>query len=133
MDPLNSIKDTMKQMERQWAETSFVTRWFHARQKILRRFRPYIPCQLYIGVTHRCQCDCVHCCLGPLLNKNRDELSPQEIHRLITAAKGLGFQEVSYFGGEPLLREDIDDLIRFSSSKGLQTSIYTNRCGQYCR
>ena len=61
-----------------------------------------------------------------MLNKERDELTRQEIYDLVETAKHLGFLEVVYFGGEPLMREDITDLIRFSSSRGLLTSIYTN-------
>lgn len=98
----------------------------YVRRKILHQFYPYIPRQIWIGVTYQCQCKCVHCFAGPFLNKNKDELSREEIFKLLKNVRQMGFIDVCYFGGEPLLREDLPELIRFSSSKGLLTSLYTN-------
>ncbi|MBI5198314.1 MAG: radical SAM protein [Nitrospirae bacterium] len=123
---INDIKSSLWKADRYFSATPLRTKWLYLRREVLRRFNPVIPRQLWIGVTYRCQCQCIHCCLGPLLNKEKDELTRREIFQLIETARHLGFMEVSYFGGEPLLREDLTDLIRFSSSRGLLSSIYTN-------
>lgn len=116
----------MHNAERYLSDTSMKTKWLFVRRKFLQRFNPSIPRQLWIGVTYQCQCKCIHCFLGPELNKRDDCLSKQEIYKLVNSARHLGFMEICYFGGEPLLYNNLIDLIKFSSSKGLLTSIYTN-------
>jgi MoaA/NifB/PqqE/SkfB family radical SAM enzyme len=54
------------------------------------------------------------------------ELTLDEIRQLIEAARRIGIMEIWFFGGEPLLREDLCDLVRIASSKGLVTNIFTN-------
>ncbi len=102
------------------------TKWLHIRRKALMKFYPWIPRQLMVGVTYKCQCRCPHCVIGSSLNKNINEMTSQEIYNLIKAARRLGLLEICYFGGEPLLRDDIIDLIRFTNTNGLLTSIFTN-------
>lgn len=126
MIKLNSIKSKLQNAERYLSDTPMKTKWLYLRRKILRRFNPWVPRQLWIGITYKCQCQCRHCILGPHLNKNEEELKQQDIYNLINTARHLGFLEAIYFGGEPLLNEKIKDFIRFSSSKGLLTSVYTN-------
>lgn len=120
------IKRSIRDVEKYFIGAPLKTKWLFILRSMFKPFNPGIPRQLWIGVTHRCQCNCVHCCLGPLLNKGNDELRLEEINRLLMSAKELGFMEISYFGGEPLLRKDIVELVRLSSSKGLMTGIYTN-------
>jgi MoaA/NifB/PqqE/SkfB family radical SAM enzyme len=54
------------------------------------------------------------------------ELTLDEIRQLIEAARRIGIMEIWFFGGEPLLRENLCDLVRIASSKGLVTNIFTN-------
>lgn len=106
--------------------TNIKTKLLYVRRKIKRLYNSPIPLQLWIGITYRCQCQCVHCCMGPYLNKNKSELTKKEIYNIVDTARSLGFLEICYFGGEPLLRSDIIDLIQYASIKGLLPSIYTN-------
>jgi MoaA/NifB/PqqE/SkfB family radical SAM enzyme len=103
------------------------TKWLYLRRKMRTSETSWVPRQLWLGVTYRCQAECVHCCVGPFLNeKINEELSREEIYAIVDRARDLGFLEICYFGGEPLLRKDLTDLIRYSSSRGLLTSINTN-------
>ncbi len=106
--------------------TSYRTKWLYLRRKILSRVKGAIPRELWIGVTHRCQCNCVHCYVGSMLNRPAEELSGEELRRVIKNARRLGFLDICFLGGEPLLRGDITELIRLASSMGLLTTIYTN-------
>lgn len=81
-----------------------------------------------IGLTHDCQCKCEHCCAG-LYSRDKDkELSSGEIKNVIDDINSLPsiFTLLSFFGGEPLLRKDIFDLVKYTAKKGLFTEIETN-------
>ncbi len=89
--------------------------------------RPVLE-QLWIGVTYVCQCRCIHCgvCTNKTYNATEAELGTEEIKGLISAARSLSIPKVALFGGEPLLRDDIVDVVSFASSSGLKSVIYTN-------
>ena len=84
------------------------------------------PISVMIGLTYRCQCQCVHCCSAGNPVRKEDELTTAEIRRVIQEAKDIGVLKVRFFGGEPLLREDIFELVRYAAEAGLITSMDTN-------
>ncbi len=90
--------------------------------------RKKIPWLVEFSVTYRCQCKCPHCSVGDYLDKAslKDELTGGQIKHVLTQAARIGIPKVDYFGGEPLLREDITELVRFGAKKGLYISITTN-------
>jgi len=106
------------------------------RAKLLLRYLWYnkikkavIPQVITVGVTYNCQCRCVHCSSGvPELNKSlKDkEMTTWQIKELIDQAVRIGIPRITYFGGEPLLRKDIFELISYANSKGMLTRINTN-------
>jgi len=55
-----------------------------------------------------------------------EELSPEEVKSVIRQARDLGSVEITFFGGEPLLREDLEELIAFASSMKMLPSLDTN-------
>ena len=79
-----------------------------------------------IGLTYRCQCNCVHCGMNLYRVDPAEELSPEEVKSVIRQARDLGAVEITFFGGEPLLRKDLDELIAFASSLKMLPSIDTN-------
>ncbi len=83
------------------------------------------PLFLDIGVTYRCQCNCVHCA-ATAHGGSGDEFSTTELKSLISQAARLGVLEIILSGGEPLLREDLDEIIRHAARLGLLTRINTN-------
>jgi len=73
---------------------------------------------LRISVTDRCNFRCVYCMpkeiFGddyPFLPK-RELLTFEEIHRLARLFASLGVRKIRLTGGEPLLRRDLDELVR---------------------
>lgn len=68
---------------------------------------------LRVSVTDRCNIRCFYCM--PLENvqfKPRHEiLSFEEIERFVRVAAGLGIRKIRLTGGEPLVRQDVDQLV----------------------
>ncbi len=81
-----------------------------------------------LGLTYECQCSCTYCCSGVYPKIAKDVLSARKIESLIDEISSLPsvFTLVSFFGGEPLLREDIYRLVRYATKNGLFTELETN-------
>lgn len=88
----------------------------------------YLPV-LLLFVTERCNLRCRSCgvCDSALLHEKKDPLSTEQWKAVITsAATKLGTSLVSISGGEPLLRTDIYEIIRYASDAGMSVHICTN-------
>lgn len=70
--------------------------------------RPFI---FHFLTTLRCNCDCESCLWKD--NAAKEELSDQEIKRIYLEAKEAGFIMTVLWGGEPTLRKDLKDIIKF--------------------
>ena len=85
--------------------------------------------RLDIELTERCNNDCIHCCINlpadDMAAKNK-ELSSEEIKNILKEAVSLGCLSVRFTGGEPLLREDFEELYVFARKLGLKVLIFTN-------
>lgn len=90
-----------------------------------RLFKPLFGATLMLAVTDRCQCACARCAVSGG-RAGGDELNAGEIKGLLKEAAALGAREVSFFGGEPLLRPDLPELISFARGLGLRTALNTN-------
>jgi len=64
------------------------------------------------AVTYRCQLQCPHCLRWPLMDPGRPELTPAEVHEVAGALIRIGALNINLTGGEPLLREDILEVVR---------------------
>jgi MoaA/NifB/PqqE/SkfB family radical SAM enzyme len=82
------------------------------------------PISLLIAVTGRCQCDCRHCGVSYLHSK--EQLSASRIETLLREYRSMGGWRVVFSGGEPLLRQDLSQLIECASGLGLASLIDTN-------
>jgi len=93
---------------------------------IARIFRGNVPDIITIGLTYRCQCKCVHCSANVPSRRKSAELETWEVKSIIDQARRLGVVRVTFFGGEPLLRDDILELVQYGHNKGMITRINTN-------
>ncbi len=87
------------------------------------------PIAMTFAVTYRCQCKCVHCSAGKHIKEDIKELTTKEAKKLIDDAQKLGVTIIAFTGGEPLLREDIFELISHVNQKKAMPIMFTN--GQY--
>jgi radical SAM protein with 4Fe4S-binding SPASM domain len=81
---------------------------------------------VHLAVTKKCNLRCKHCYSSSTDSPYANELSTEEIKTVITDIAHLGFGEIAFSGGEPLLRSDIYDLIDHAQNTGLLTSLRTN-------
>ena len=84
---------------------------------------------LDLELTERCNNNCIHCCINlpahdPAARER--ELSTEEIGDVLKEATSLGCLTVRFTGGEPLLREDFEDLYVLARKLGLKVIIFTN-------
>lgn len=87
-----------------------------------RALRNYITKRLIIAsyeVTLSCNCNCRHCDLGGVVKDER-QIRPEEYGNLTRRLKPLAAQ---ISGGEPLLREDIADIVQAIKQAGVQYAI----------
>lgn len=80
---------------------------------------------VYLELTRACNLKCIHC-LNNSGIKQKDELTKEDLLKLIKNFSSLGVQEIRFTGGEPLLFNGIYDLIRFATEEGICTSLGTN-------
>ena len=85
--------------------------------------RPIIS--LRVSVTHRCNFSCFFCHQEGESSPGA-EMTPEEIGKIVDVAAELGVKKIKITGGEPLIRDDIVDIIRRISSSVEEVSMTTN-------
>ncbi len=85
--------------------------------------------ELDIELTERCNNNCVHCCINlpadDLIAKKR-EIPTAAIKEILKEAASLGCLTVRFTGGEPLLRDNFEELYLYARKSGLKVLIFTN-------
>ncbi len=89
-------------------------------------FRHTFPVAMTFAVTYRCQCNCRHCSAGRHLRNDLSELSTREAKALIDQSQNLGVSLIAFTGGEPLLRDDIYELITYVDKRKALPILFTN-------
>jgi radical SAM protein with 4Fe4S-binding SPASM domain len=80
-----------------------------------------------LNVTARCNLKCDFCSVPtrPVL-RACDELSLQEIERLLNDLDAMDVETVRLVGGEPFVRRDIEDILALLGSHGFMSQVLTN-------
>lgn len=73
-------------------------------------------------ITRACALACRHCRADAVVRRHPDELSFAEGCRLMDQVRELGSPIFVLTGGDPMLRPDFNDLIRYGTSIGLRVS-----------
>jgi MoaA/NifB/PqqE/SkfB family radical SAM enzyme len=109
----------------------------HARQigcdlRTLVLERP-APLALTLGVTTGCQLSCAHCSAltapdagGEQNGRPGAPLTRDELLRVVVEALELGVDVVTFTGGEPLLRDDLEELVAAVPPALATTLVFTN-------
>lgn len=87
------------------------------------------PLWLLAELTYRCPLHCVFCYNPVNYNSTRDELDTATWMRVLTEARQLGAAQLGFSGGEPLLRDDLEDLIGHARGLGYYTNLITSGMG----
>ena len=89
------------------------------------------PRSFALELTARCNNDCRHCCInlpaGDSAAKSR-ELTLDETRRIAAEAVGMGVISCLVTGGEPLLRDDFEEVYVMLKRLGLLVTVGTNAC-----
>lgn len=78
-----------------------------------------------LGITEACNLRCKHCYLGAGSAKE-NELTTEEITLLIDDAKKLGLKRLNITGGEPFLRNDLFEIVKYAIKSKISVCILTN-------
>jgi cyclic pyranopterin phosphate synthase len=71
---------------------------------------------LRISITQSCNLACPFCHREGDIRRLRTEMTPQQIMRIVSVAASLGVDRIKLTGGEPLLREDIQEIVELIHS-----------------
>jgi MoaA/NifB/PqqE/SkfB family radical SAM enzyme len=84
-----------------------------------------VPILVQLNVTNRCNYHCSYC-YASYFSRSRDEVSNADLKQLINQLHDAGTFRLNFVGGEPLLRNDIGDLITYARGNGIHTAMTTN-------
>lgn len=84
------------------------------------------PFMVSYSITTKCNLKCKHCYSSSVEQAVPDELTTEEALRLVDDLSRWGIGLLIIDGGEPLCREDLLDIVRYASSKGIRTTIGSN-------
>ena len=74
-------------------------------------------------ITHMCNLRCKHC-YAAADNVIASEFSLEEVKKIVDELNSLGTVLIALAGGEPLMREDIYEIIEYIKSKGMEIFFY---------
>lgn len=76
-------------------------------------------------ITRRCNKNCDYCPTSKD-NNTKKELNLKETKEVIDKFKELGVWYLAFSGGEPTLRNDLPDIVRYANNKRMFTIVHTN-------
>jgi radical SAM protein with 4Fe4S-binding SPASM domain len=85
-----------------------------------------IPEEVKIEVTARCNMDCEFCYNHNTFTRNIEDMPKEQILYFIDEVHRLGVASVKFSGGEPLMRDDILEVLGYAKYKGLFVKLNTN-------
>lgn len=65
-----------------------------------------------ISLTEKCNLKCIYCMPDGYIPNSKGEITREEVNNIIKALVTLGIDKVRFTGGEPLIREDIIEIIK---------------------
>lgn len=83
------------------------------------------PYYVHYGVTHRCNLTCKMCGIWKMGDR-KSEMTLDQIRQMAVNLRALGTGVVSLGGGEPLLRDDLPQLMRAFIDQGMEVRLLTN-------
>ena len=86
---------------------------------------PAFQWKLWIYTNYDCNLRCSYCVAKSSPNAPRRAIGLANVQRLVDEAVALGFDHVFFTGGEPLLLNDIYDMLAYSSAR-VKTTVLTN-------
>lgn len=86
----------------------------------------FLPRLVALELTGSCNLRCRHCRASAAKERDPEELTTEEVKKVIADIASFSKPIMILTGGEPLLREDIYELARFTAEQGLRPVLGTN-------
>ncbi|MDD2469535.1 MAG: radical SAM protein [Bacilli bacterium] len=83
------------------------------------------PIISHFSVTHACNMNCAYCSVRNI-HKGKKELSTDECKKIIDKLVNWGVFQIGLTGGEPTVRKDIVELVRYTSAQNVACNLTTN-------
>ena len=87
------------------------------------------PLWLLAELTYRCPLHCIFCYNPTRYAHTGSELSTAEWVDVMRQARAMGAAQIGFSGGEPLLRDDLEELVQEARSLGFYTNLITSGVG----
>ena len=82
--------------------------------------------EIKIELTNKCSRNCKHCSSNATSSKKYlKELDFDDVCNVIKEAKSLGVETIVFTGGEPLMYDRLDDLVKLTSNLNMKSTLYT--------
>ena len=91
--------------------------------------RPGPPLWLLLELTYRCPLHCVYCSNPTEFAHTGDELGTDDWIRVLREARALGAVQLGLSGGEPLLRDDLEQIVSEAHALGFYINLITSGVG----
>ncbi|MCT4509360.1 MAG: radical SAM protein [Tepidibacter sp.] len=78
------------------------------------------------NITNVCNFKCKHCYSSATPTKDKEELTLEEIKKVVDDLATINVPVILLSGGEPLMRDNIFEIIEYIKSKGINVSLSTN-------
>ena len=87
------------------------------------------PLWLLAELTYRCPLHCVFCYNPTQYARIKEELTTAQWVDVMRQARALGAAQIGFSGGEPLLRDDLEELVQEARHLGFYTNLITSGIG----
>ena len=84
-------------------------------------------------ITRACALACVHCRASAIPRRDPAELSTQEALRFIEQVVDIGRPILVVTGGDPMMREDVYELLGYGVQRGLRVALAPSATGRVTR
>jgi len=97
-------------------------------ERIMVHGAPRLPLAGSLDLTYRCNNSCRHCWISIPANspEKENELTFDQVNRIVNEARGMGCRRWAISGGEPMLRPDFAEIFDYITRKSVSYSLNTN-------
>ena len=87
------------------------------------------PLWLLAELTYDCPLHCPYCSNPTDLTETKNELNTEQWFKVFSEARDMGAVQLGFSGGEPLLRKDLEELVKHARGLGFYTNLITSGIG----
>ena len=97
--------------------------------EVERKLKPLLPSHINFAITYKCNANCHHCSISAdsIENERKDEeLNKEELFNVLKQIADMKIHFLALCGGEPLLHENIFEIIDFCKRNEIFVALATN-------